>query len=64
MRASRGACSIKSLQRVQEDLLGEILALLPVARQTIDEMEDQSPILLDQRFHGLGGRDWLHLFSW
>src|SRR5215470_14499047 len=52
--------NINGTQRIQEGILREILAFLPRARQTIDEVEDQFPIILYQLFDGLCGTKLFH----
>jgi hypothetical protein len=60
VHATRSAGSIKRSQGLQEGVLGEILALLPVPDQAIDGMEDQVAVQSDQGSDHLGSRQCFH----
>jgi hypothetical protein len=60
MHTACGAGGIDGLQSLLERILSQVLALLPIAGQTIDCMENQLAVFLNECFDRLRGRQCVH----
>ena len=56
VRAARLPRRLNGFESCQEGVLGEILALVPIAREPVDHLEHQSAILVNERLDRLGRR--------
>ena len=63
--ATFGTSRVNGLQGLVKGVLGQVLAFFPIACQTINGMEDQFAIFMNERFYCLSSRHRFHykLFS-